>query len=310
MPVNEKGSFPDLDIDHRKRITKVRGGWTEKKVIKELKAAKGTEREASFLKDIAMYDTPEEFEENLFYHGSGRSIGLLKPSVVLGNTDDFGGGYGEKYYGVSLSKDRDIASNFTGLSRTGNVAPVLLKRGTIVKEMPELSDANEIDEILLDLWTEGVDAVKIGDHTKDFSEQEIVVLNPRCLSVGPSQHFAVFQKKKMPSFDKETLVDMWINSSDKYKELAIKSWDDHDDFFEKKFGKRKDPSQRWNSKQESLFNYHKHNVELYEKNQLKNDDIATELKDEAVENSILDFLNENKEKPKAENKSKRRNRPS
>lgn len=284
MPQNEKGGFSDLDLDHRRRVTKVRGGWTEAKVIKELKRSKGTTLETSFLKDIAMFDTPEEFAENLFYHGSGRSIGLLKPSIILGNTEDFGGGGGEKYFGVSLSTDRNIASNFTGASNSGNVAPVILKRGSIIKELPEISDANELDEIITDLWTEGVDAVKIGDHSKGFSEREIVVLNPSCLSVGKPTYFRVFKKEKMPSFDKETLHEMWETSSEKYEKESKLRWDEHNVYFKEKFGKEKDPAGRWTQSKENLVNYHKHNVELYKQKSLEN-----KLEDSAV----MDFLNKN-----------------
>lgn len=113
MIINEKGSIEENN--HRSSITKVRGGWTQEKIKKELKNMSSDGVLTAFYKEIAKYDTPEEFSENLFYHGSGKSISRLKPSIVLKNTDDFGGGYDQKYYGISLSRDRDIASNFTGL---------------------------------------------------------------------------------------------------------------------------------------------------------------------------------------------------
>lgn len=305
MPSNEKGMFSDIDLNHRLTVTKVRGGWNENKIKKELKGIKTLTTESSFYKEIMKYDTPEEFAENLCYHGSGNSIGVLKPSIVLGNTESFGGGYGEKYYGVSLSKDKNIASNFTGASRFGNVAPVLIRRGAVMKEMPEIRDSDEINEIIVDLWTEGVDAVVIGDHSKEHSEQEVVVLNPRCLAVGKPEGFAVFQKKKMPSMTKEELTELWLNSSDLYKTAALKSWDNQNEAFKAKHGREKDPAGKWNSKQENLFNYHKHNVELYHARKLKKDDV-----DQSVETSIQNFLDQNKPKEEKVNKKKRTIRPS
>ena len=38
-----------------------------------------------FYKEIAKFDTPEEFAESLKYHGSARPISILKPSIVLKN---------------------------------------------------------------------------------------------------------------------------------------------------------------------------------------------------------------------------------
>lgn len=262
---NEKGRIED--VDHRRRITKVRGGWTEEKIKKELKTKKNSTGEVSFFREIAKFDTPEEFADNFFYHGSGRSIGMLKPSIILKDTF-LGGGYDDKYYGISLSKDRNIASNFTGDSAYGCVAPVILRRGAVIKKMPEVKDSNEINEMIVDLWTEGVDAVVIGDHSKPHSEQEVVILNPCCIAIGKSNSFKVFNKTKMPSLTKEELTDLWISSSDKYKETCLKSWDLHNEAFKLKFGKEKSIETRWHSKNENVFNFHKANLEIYN-NKLK-----------------------------------------
>lgn len=34
-----------------------------------------------------------------------------------------------------------------------------------VKEMPDLNDAADLDDCIIDLWKEGIDAVWIGDKT-------------------------------------------------------------------------------------------------------------------------------------------------
>lgn len=257
---NEKIELLKNDLDYRKSFPNVRGGWTKPKIEKQLKKMSATKSEIIFEREIAKYDNPEEFASNLFYHGSGKGISNLKPSIVLKGIDGFGGGSGEKYYGISLSVEREIASNFTGNSSSGSVAPVLIKRGSVVEKLPNISDANELDEIIEDLWNRGVDAVVIGDHTKKSSEQEVVVLNPSCAVVGNAEHFSVFQKKKMPSFDKEKIKEMWVESSSKYKELSIKSWDNKNKDFKVKYGREMDVSGRWNSKQQNVFDFHQQNL--------------------------------------------------
>lgn len=265
---NEKGIIHDLD--HRASMTKVRGGWNENKIKKELKSKKGDSSESSFYREIAKFDNPDDFAANLFYHGSGTSIGVLKPSIILPDTSYYGGGYGEKYYAVSLSKDKNIASNFTGQSRFGNVAPVVLKRGTIIKEMPEISDSEELTDIISELWDEGIDAVLIGDHTKEHSEREIAVLNPKCLAVGPSEGFPVFQKKQMPSMTKDEIEDLWKKSSTLYKELALKDWERRNKMITERTGEGLNPDVKLNSKQRGVIGFHEHNLELFEKQELKN----------------------------------------
>ena len=67
----------------------------------------------------------------LSWHWSGISRGLV-PSIVMSQSDVEkmgGGGYGEKILGISLSKSKNIASNFTGMARYGSVHAVILKRG-------------------------------------------------------------------------------------------------------------------------------------------------------------------------------------
>lgn len=262
MVENEKGKLTDLD--YRTKITKVRGGWTKEKIQKELKRLSTSNSELLFQKEIAKFDSPEHFGDNVFYHGSNRIVHDLKPSIVLKMSDDFGGGSGEQYYGISLSRDRDMASNFTGVSDYGYVAPVILKRDAVVKTMPELSDSIEIEDIVVDLWTEGVDAVIIGDHTKEHSEQEIVILNPKCIMIGKSQSFKVFNKAEMKSLRPDEIEDMWLNSGKKYKEIAERDWETSNIAFKEKYGRSKDLSSKWNSRQKNVYDFHECNVELYE----------------------------------------------
>jgi len=244
---NEKGSI-ELG-SYRDWMVKVRGGWTKKKIESHLGRGSSEASEISFYREMLKYDTPEEFRSNLFFHGSGRYISRLKPSIVLKNTEDFGGGSGDKYYGISVSTDKDIASNFTGASRSGNVAPVLLKRGAIVETIADIFDATEIEDIIVDLWTKGIDAVVIGNHDFKHSEKEVVILNPRCIVVGKPESFMVFGKKPMPSPSKDDIVEMWSNGSEKYKVLSDKAWEIHSERMEAKYGNPLPEENKWpNSK--------------------------------------------------------------
>lgn len=284
---NKKGQIEESELDYRAGITKVRGGWTKEKIKKELKHKSSTHSEQAFHREIAKYNTPSDVAENLLYHGSSRSISNLKPSIVLKNMDNFGGGYGEKYFGISLSRDRDIASNFTGVASHGNVAPVLIKRGAIIKKMPEIQDAGELDDIIIDLWKEGVDALIIGDHNSAHSEQEVVILNPKCITVGPTSSFQVYKKSKMPSFNTNEIELLWMNSSKKYKEIALETWNSLNEAFKAKHGRERDAT-KWSTKQNNLVGFHEHNVFLYEESKKEN---------------VIGFIKD-KKSPKKNNKPK------
>jgi len=59
------------------------------------------------------------------------------------------------------------------------IMPVILAKNARVIERPDLQDAADIDDIITDLWKDGVDAVWIGDKTA--GEQELCVINPRAI---------------------------------------------------------------------------------------------------------------------------------
>ena len=204
--------------DTRRDLPKPRGGHTKEKIIKYLKKAGGADKsERLFNAEIAKYKNADDLEDHLFYHGTGGSISNLRPSVSMKEGDYIsGGGYGEKYWGVSLSKDRDIASNFTGSSDSGSVAPVLLKKGAKVIDMPSFTDAADVEDHIESLWDKGVDAVKIGDW-KGNSEKELLVLNPKSIVVGKPEGYSVYNKKKMPSFDKVKIQSMYDSAADNYE---------------------------------------------------------------------------------------------
>jgi len=228
------------EYDYRRRLPNVRGGWTKNKIIKTLKSISSEATTQSFNREIMKFNSSKELTDNIFYHGSGRGIGRLKPSITMSEreAESFGGGgYGQRYWGISLSKSRNIASNFTAQSSSGSVAPVLLKKGAVVKDMPNIEDAVELEDYIEDLWNEGVDAVKIGDWTNENSEQEIVVLNPKAVVVGRGESFAVFNKKRMESFDKEAIAKMYSDSLNNYEKSAAEEFKHRNIKFKEKYGR-------------------------------------------------------------------------
>ena len=166
----------------RLAISPVRGKWTKSKIIKRLKDIVGTKKGYSFAaRRIAEFDSAEELAEHMFYHGTQFGSGRLKPSILMSDSEVErigGGGYGQKYWGISVSKSKRIASNFS-TGRSVRVYPIILVKNAKIKEMPELSDAADLEDYIEDLWAEGVDAVWIGD--KNRGEQELCVINPAAI---------------------------------------------------------------------------------------------------------------------------------
>lgn len=275
----------EREYNYRTHLPKVRGGWTKDKIIRELKKISGTQSEQGFYREIAQYSNPEEFIKNFCYHGSGTSIGDLKPSIVLKNTDQFGGGYESQYFAISLSTDRNIASNFTGNSRSGSVAPVLIKKGANVISLPEISDSEELEDIIEDLWNKNIDAVIIGKHDNEMSEKEVCILNPKCIVVGKPFSFQVYNKPKISSFTKEELTQLWLESSSKYKEISLKNWEISNASFKAKYGRDKSEDTRWTNQQEKIYQIHQQYVITYNQNK-------TDLKQAVL------GLSENKDKHK------------
>ena len=198
---------------YRAGITKVRGGWTKEKIIKELKTLPS--KSGKFIqREIAKFDSAEQLGEHIFYHGTGVYVGKgLRPSITMSERQaeqSGGGGYGERYFAVSVSKSKNIASNFTGQSRYGTVYPVILRKDANVISMPEISDASELEDHIVDLWTRGIDAVKIGDWNSESSEQELAILNPYSVfKYNESESFAVFNKKRFDALTENQVSEIY-----------------------------------------------------------------------------------------------------
>ena len=208
----------------RQWIPNIKGDWTKDRITKELKnSAAYTNVSGNYpQRHIAEFETPEDFSANLFWHGTGGNVsGGLKPSKAMSPKDVEqigGGGYGEQYWGTSVSKDKNLASNFTGQSRTGSVYPVILKKGSNIKELPNIQDAAELDDMIESLWKNKVDAVKIGDWTSPYSEKELVILNPKAAwKYDKPTSFPVFNKPRLENPNSEELVNMYNKAIEQTK---------------------------------------------------------------------------------------------
>ena len=167
-------------INPRVCIPKVRKGWTEKKILNYLKNYSSYSGLYSSAKFIAEFDNVNEFRSHLFWHGSQYFQSKLKPSIALGRYWDVnagGGGYGDRYWGISITSNKRMASNFS-MGRGVNIHPIILAKNAIVKDTPEFTDSYDIrEDVLIGLYTEGIDAVRLGKG----SEDEVVVINPQAI---------------------------------------------------------------------------------------------------------------------------------
>lgn len=209
-------------------ITPVRGEWTKEKIKKRLKESGGSlvgyDRAAKL---ISEFDSPEELAENIFYHGTVYGSGRLKPSILMSDMDVErygGGGYGDKYWGISVSRSKKIASNFSGTSAGVSILPIVLAKGAKVKEMPDLKDSADIDDVIVDLWKEGVDAVWVGDKNK--GEQELCVINPRAIvNINSADTYRVYglggKENPINIIDKEGIRKLYEDAKQYWEQKKI-----------------------------------------------------------------------------------------
>lgn len=204
----------------RRRIPSWRGELTTDKILRTLrnKVRESFHGPIAGWKFIQSYTDPQDLAAHTYWHGSGGGFsGGLSPSISQPrfDTNSAGGGYDQKYWGISVSKSKNVASKFTGNNRYGTVYMVLLHKDAKVKEMSHLSDAVELEDHIVSLWEEGVDAVLLNQEG-DFSEKELVILNPHAVWVGNPEGFKVFDKKP---FEQPTPDQLW-NASRGFEQKA------------------------------------------------------------------------------------------
>lgn len=212
----------------RNYITPVRGEWTKEKIIKRLKESGGCLAGYSRAAElISEFDSPKELSENMFYHGTYYGGGRLKPSMIMSDREVErigGGGYGDKYWGISVSKSKEIASRFSGIHEGVFIYPIVLAKNANVKEMPDLNDAADLDDCIIDLWKEGIDAVWIGD--KNRGEQELCVINPKAIvNIDSSDYYKAFmlgsEKNPLRIIDKAGIEKLYADAKTFVKQKQV-----------------------------------------------------------------------------------------
>lgn len=212
----------------RNYITPVRGEWTKEKIIKRLKESGGSLAGYSRAAElISEFDSPKELSEHMFYHGTYYGRGRLKPSMIMSEreVERIGGcGYGDKYWGISVSKSKEIASRFSGIHEGVFIYPIVLAKNANVKEMPDLNDAADLDDCIIDLWKEGIDAVWIGD--KNRGEQELCVINPKAIvNIDSSDYYKAFmlgsEKNPLRIIDKAGIEKLYADAKTFVKQKQV-----------------------------------------------------------------------------------------
>jgi hypothetical protein len=212
-------------------MPKVRNGWTKEKIIRYFKAhSSDTISTYSLLKFICEFDSWQQLKDHLYYHGTKNYIEKgLKPSIVFSERfaeSQGGGGYGQRYFGISLTKRKRTAEIFSGMSRSITVYPVFLKKDAKVIERTDLDDASQIEDIILELYEQGVDAVWIGG-----GEEELVVVNPYSILFYKKggEHFEVYGGLKSQQLTDEQIKNiydeskiLWEKYSNEYKSKTNK----------------------------------------------------------------------------------------
>lgn len=202
-------------------IPNVRGGWTKNKIVKYLKL-KSSDIKSNYgiIEAIADYDSFEDFKNNIYYHGTTNHPEKgLKPSITMTERQAEmygGGGYGERYFGISLTKSKRVAEHFSGTKSFVDIYPVLLKKDAIIENREDLEDASDVEDIIVDLYNKGVDAVWIVG-----GEQELVIINPYAaiLYKNGRESFKVFGGFKSIEPTVEELRNTFEKAKKEYPEL-------------------------------------------------------------------------------------------
>ena len=196
----------------RASISPVRGQWTKDKILRRLKDIGGSRKGLiTAAKIISEFDSPEELEAHMYYHGTQYGGRALKPSILMSDRDIErygGGGYGVKYWGISVSKSKKVASNFSQ-GEGVRIYPIILCKSAKVVEINGVEDAEDLDEYIEQLWKDGVDAVWIGK-----GEQELCVLNPNAIvNIGRADHYRYYklgsEENPLKIIDKEGIAKLY-----------------------------------------------------------------------------------------------------
>ena len=208
----------------RSMIPNVRGGWTKDKILRYLKEYDSdTISTYTLTKFISELNNWQELKSLLYYHGTANYIERgLKPSIVFSERVAErigGGGYGQRYWGISLTKRKRMAEAFSGMSKGVTIYPVFLKKDAVVIERTDLSDSSEVEDIIVELYEKGIDAVWIGG-----GEEELVVVNPRSIMIYKkgSDYYNAYGGFKSKNLTDEEIENIYEDCKSKWYEYYKK----------------------------------------------------------------------------------------
>ena len=214
-------SYGGKVVPSRLMIPNVRGGWTKEKIIKYFKQyTSDTAGTPTLAKYISEFDNWQQFKEHIYYHGTTNYIERgLTPSMAFSERwaeQQGGGGYGDRYFGVSLTKRKRTAENFSGQRDGVTIYPVILKKDAKVIERTDLQDASDIEDIIVELYEQGVDAVWIGG-----GEEELVAVNPYAILLYKNgrEYHSVFGGFKSIALTDEKIKEIYDNSLKIYEDF-------------------------------------------------------------------------------------------
>jgi hypothetical protein len=122
-----------------------------------------------------------------------------------------------------LTKRKRTAESFAGQKSSVTIYPVILKRDAKVIERTDFEDASDVDDIVVELYEKGIDAVWIGG-----GEEELTVVNPYSIILykDGSEYFQAYGGFKSTPLTDEQIKDLYENSKviwEKYSELYNKA---------------------------------------------------------------------------------------
>lgn len=198
---------------YHKDIPRFRG-ITLDKIKKYLKSIKN-----NVLYDyIDDYSSLKDLNDHIYFHGTTNYIptGLLRPGAIVKNTK-LGGGYGDALHTISLTKSKKVASTFQGSETSVSIYEVLLlKNSRIINMEGKITDSNELEDYIVELWENKIDGVWIGG-----GEQELAILNPKCIVMLDSKSYYVGYKHTPIEEDEKNISPYLLNKIERMENLLL-----------------------------------------------------------------------------------------
>jgi hypothetical protein len=187
--------------------------------IKKLKIGEDYSSSRQLTEVVSKFNSVDELIDNMYFHGTNGYVSKgLNAGSAFGEKHPRGGGSGQIQHTISITKSKNIALIFATIQSRGIIYPVILKKDSNIIAMPEIEDAFELENMLPDLWLKEIDGVKIGNWNSKHSEQELVILNPKCILKMSGESFNAFGIKRFEQ-PTEEIIDLYNSIKNKNKTI-------------------------------------------------------------------------------------------